>query len=319
MKYYIAIDAGGNKTDSVLFDATGNVIAREFGRGANAFDIGPTEAGARICAAVDSLKSRLPAGEKLSAVFGSISVSYYYPEIQQRVARHVGNARCHMDSVVSSVMAPVLGKEDGVCLISGTGSYCCVREKNKHRFYIGSSGYMLDTGGSGYVLGQQALIASQREHEGRGPKTLITELVEKEMGETVLEHLPVIYMGGRAYISSFAHVVFNARAQGDAVAQKIFDDGVDYFAEALQTAYRHLGEKPFRCVLGGGIFLHHPEYGAAVRARAPQGCELITLETPAVYGGALEAIWLDGEEAEPGFRTRFMETYSRYPVQRAAF
>lgn len=319
MKYYIAIDSGGNKTDSVLFDATGNVIAREFGRGANAFDIGPNEAGERLCAAVDSLKAHLPAGEKLSAVFGSVSVTYFYPEIEQRVARHTGGAPCHMDSVVSSVMAAVLGKEDGVCLISGTGSYCCVREKNKHRFYIGSSGYMLDTGGSGYVLGQQALIASQREHEGRGPKTLITELVEKEMGETVLEHLPVIYMGGRAYISSFAHNVFRARLMGDAVAEKIFNDGVDYFAEALQTAYQHLGCKPFRGVLGGGIFMHHPEYAAAVRARAPEGCELITLETPAVYGSALEAVWLGGNEVEDGFRTRFLESYARHPVQRAAF
>ena len=55
MKYYIAIDAGGNKTDCVLFDGTGNVCAREFGRGANALDIGPVEASDRLCAAVDSL------------------------------------------------------------------------------------------------------------------------------------------------------------------------------------------------------------------------------------------------------------------------
>ena len=318
MKYYIAIDAGGNKTDCVLFDGTGNVCAREFGRGANALDIGPVEASDRLCAAVDSLKNHIPAGGKLSAVFGSVSVVYYYPEIEKRVARHAGGVRCHLDNVVSSVMAAVLGKEDGVCVISGTGSYCCVREAGKHRFFIGSSGYMLDTGGSGYVLGQQALIAAQRERDGRGPKTLLTEIVEKEIGETVQEHLPVIYSGGRAYISSFAHTVFAARAQGDAVAEKIFNDGVDYYAEAMEAAYRHMG-KPFRGVMGGGIFMNHPEYAAAVRKRAPQGCELIQLEVPAVYGSALEAVWLNGVHVQDDFRARFMETYICHPVQRAAW
>ena len=37
MKYYIAIDSGGYKTESILFEETGKVIAFERGRGANAF------------------------------------------------------------------------------------------------------------------------------------------------------------------------------------------------------------------------------------------------------------------------------------------
>ena len=53
MKYYIAIDAGGTKTDSVLFDQEGHVLARDLRRGANAFDLGPMEAAARISGAVE--------------------------------------------------------------------------------------------------------------------------------------------------------------------------------------------------------------------------------------------------------------------------
>lgn len=316
MRYYIAIDAGGNKTDTILFDQTGNVIARELRRGANAFDIGPAEANTRICGAVDSLKASIPEGEKLSAVFCSVSAAHYYPEIERRLARHADGALVRLDGVVASVMAPVLGKEDGVCLISGTGSYCCARVTGKHRFYIGSSGYMLDTEGSGYVLGRAALIASQREHDGRGPKTLITEIVEKDMGETVLEHLPVIYSGGRAYIASFAHAVFEARAQGDAVAESIFNDNVAYFAEAMKTARDYMG-KPFKAALGGGVFLHHPEYVAAVKKAAPEGCELVLLDKPAVYGAALEAVWLSGHEIKEDFAQRFEETYARHPVRTA--
>jgi len=318
MKYYISIDAGGNKTDCVLFDQTGNVAACEFGRGANAFDIGPAETSARLCAAVDSLKKHIPSGDKLAGVFGSISAAYYYPEVEQHIRRHADGAPCKLDGVVSSVMAAMLGHDDGVCLISGVGSYCCVREAGKHRFFIGSTGYMLDTEGSGYVLGQQALNAAQRQRDGRGPETKLTELLEKEMGETVLEHLPVIYSGGRAYIASFAHTVFTARRMGDKVADEIFNRGVNYYAEALQAAYRHMG-RPFKAVLGGGIFLHHPEYAEAVKERAPEGCEMIMLDVPAVFGGALEAVWLSGGTVDEGFRSRFVETYHRYPVKRASW
>lgn len=318
MKYYIAIDAGGNKTEGVLFDQTGEILAIVSGRGANPFDLGPSETSERLNAAVSALKKHLPADAKLSAVFGSISAAYYYPEIEQQLARNAGCAHCKLDGVVSSVMAAMLGHEDGVCLISGVGSYVCVREAGKHRFFIGSTGYMLDTEGSAFVLGQQAINAAQRERDGRGPKTMLTTLLEKEMQETVLEHLPVIYSAGRAYIASFAHNVFTARSLGDPVATEIFDRGVQYYADAMQVAYQRMG-RPFRAALGGGVFLHFPEYVEAVRAKAPEGCELLLLDTPALYGGALEAIWLTGKEPEAGFRDRFVAAFRQVPVEKPAW
>ena len=310
MKYYIAIDSGGYKTESILFEETGKVIAFERGRGANAFDVGVTEATDRLRSAAENMKARVPKGGEIRGVFGSISVSHFYPEIEQRIARSFKDAKVHMDSVVSSVMAADLGKEDGVCLISGTGSYCCVRRKGQHRHYIGSGGYMLDTGGSGYFLGQQALMAAQRDRDGRGPTTMLTDMLEAEMGETLYEHLPVIYAGGRAYISSFTRTVFAAAREGDAVATRIVKDGVNFFDEALQTAYRIMG-RPFRGVLGGGVFLHVPEYAEAVLACAPENCVLKVMETPTLYGAALEAMWLTGDPISDEFKSRFLYSYAR--------
>ena len=122
MKYFIAIDSGGYKTESILFDQTGKVYAYARGRGANAFDIGVAEASDRIRDAAENMKARMPADGEIASVFGSISASYYFPEIEQRLKRQFGKAKVKMDSVVSSVMAAGLGKDDGVCLISGTGS-----------------------------------------------------------------------------------------------------------------------------------------------------------------------------------------------------
>ncbi len=313
MKYYIGLDASGSKTDAILFTQDGNVIAREYTRGANAFDIGPTETAKRICDTVDQLLITLPHGEKLAGLFGSVSVISFYPEVEEIVRKHLPGTPCKLDSIVTSVMAATLGKEDGVCLISGTGSYCCIMEEGKHRQYIGSSGYLLDTGGSGYFLGQQALIASQRELDGRGEKTLITELIREEVGETVLEHLPVIYAGGRPYIASFAHHVFTAYAQGDKVAKVIFEQGVNCYVESLNTAYR-IVQHPFKIAAGGGVFLHFSEYATAVAQRAPEGCTMVKLNMPAVYGSAMEAVWLTGGTVDNLFKANFDHTYFQYPT-----
>ena len=315
MKYYIAIDAGGTKTDSVLFDQEGHVLARDLRRGANAFDLGPMEAAARISGAVEMLQERLSEDAKISGVYGAVSAAHYYPEIARAGSRAAGGAPCQFNGVVYNVMAAVLGREDGICMISGTGSYVAARKGDAPMLYLGSSGYMLDTGGSGYALGRAALIASQREREGRGPKTLLTEIVERDMGETLIDHLPAIYAGGRAYVSSFAYAVFEACVQGDPQAKAIFQEGVDYFADALKHACAYL-DKPCVVALGGGIFLHYPSYVNALRCQAPAGCEFRLLDAPAVYGSALEAMWRDGQQTGPAFREQFLRTYEALSTRR---
>ena len=66
MKYYIAIVSGGFKTESILFEETGKVIAFEHGRGANAFDIGVSEATDRIRGTAENLRARLPEGGEIT-------------------------------------------------------------------------------------------------------------------------------------------------------------------------------------------------------------------------------------------------------------
>lgn len=313
MKYFIAMDSSGSKTDSILFDQTGRIIARDYSKGANAFDIGPEKAISRICATIDRLLESVPGNGKVVGIYGSVSVISFYPEIQAKVAKHVKGIPCKLDSIVSSVMAAVLGKEDGVCIVSGTGAYCCIREKDQHRRYLGGSGYLLDTGGSGFELGRQAMIAAQRDMDGRGVKTILTQLIWEDVGETVIDHLPVIYAGGRPYVAAFSPLVFKAYEQRDAAATEIFNRGVDCFVESLYTAYRILGH-PFKVAVGGGVFLHQPAYVNAIAQRAPRDCKLIMLDTPVAYGAALETMWQANEEISGDFKENFLQSYIKFPT-----
>ena len=308
MKYYIAIDASGGKTESVLIDQTGKVLKHTLSSGANPLDIGAELASTRICNSLNDLKKEVPEDGKLAGVFCSVSAIHYFPYIKETIKKAAGRVPCNLESVVSPVLAAVLGKEeDCVGMISGTGSYCYVKIKGKENHYFGSSGYLLDIGGSAYTIAQQGLVAVLRELDGRGEKTVLTELVQGHIGGDLLEHLPVIYVGGREYIASFSHLVFEAWRKGDKIATKIIEDNANCYIESLTKAREMIG-KPFKVAIGGGVFREEPDYVELVKKGAPKDCEFIMIDVPAVYGCALEALWEDNQEVPEDFKKNFVAT-----------
>ncbi len=310
MTFHIALDSGGSKTESVLFSSDGRVLAKDRRAGANPLDIGFETAYDRYIGAVDSLLKHLPEGEKVSSLFGCVAGCDPFPQICAGLKERIGGAPTVLGSDTLSILSAMIGKEDGVCLISGTGSACQYRKDGKIVNRIGGYGYMLDTGGSGYVLGRSALMATLRAQDGRGEHGILTRMVEEIAGPSMRNHMPVIYAegNGRPYIASFAPLVFAARRQGDPEAIRIFEKNTDYYAEAL-AAMLHFAGKPFKVVCGGSVFQKALEYSESLRSKAPVGCEIITLDKPVVYGAALNALWLCDMEAEAGFEENFLATF----------
>lgn len=310
MTYHIALDSGGSKTESVLFSSDGCVLAKDRRAGANPLDIGFEMAYERYTGAVDALLVHLPKGEKISSLFGCVAGCDPFPQIREGIQQRIGGAPTVLGSDTLSILSAMIGKEDGVCLISGTGSACQYRKDGEIVKRIGGYGYMLDTGGSGYVLGRSALMATLRAQDGRGEHGVLTHLVEEITGPSIRSHMPVIYAegNGRPYIAAFAPLVFKARKLGDPEAIRIFEKNTDYYAEALQAMYRFAGH-PFKVVCGGSVFQNALEYSESLRTKAPEGCEIITLNKPVVYGAALMALWLCGLEAENRFESNFLITY----------
>lgn len=308
MKYYIGIDAGGGKTNVVLVEETGKVIKHILGSSANPFDIGADVASQRIITVLKELVKEVPADGFLRAIYCSVSAIHYFPHLRDNIIRSADGVPCYLGSVVTPVMAAVLGDEDGVGLISGTGSYCYVKREGHEGHYFGSSGYLLDIGGSAYSIAQQGFVAALRQRDGRGGETVITELIEKITGENVYDHLPVIYVGGREYIASFAPCVFEAWEKGDAEAERIIKANAGCYTESLQKA-AEMFDGPFKVAMGGGVFTEFPEYVKLVTDNAPAGAEFTLIDVPAVYGCVLKAIGCAGETVPEGFKENFTATY----------
>lgn len=308
MRYFIAIDSGGTKTDAVLFDETGHILSRSLTAGCNAMDIGIDAACGRLLAVIQELVKSIPSGDGLTALYSGVAATdYFQGALGKFVQPHFPGVKMRFEDDAVNLISGTLGHQNGCCIVGGTGSSLYARIDGKI-IHLGGWGYLIDTGGSGYAIGRDALLAAFRYCDGRDPKTLLYDLIRDQMGMPPEENIPGIYAGGRPYIASFARTVFQARREGDAAAERIFQKAVHALAELTYAAEPYF-QGPYNGVLGGGIFAAFPEYAQALQAQASPMAHLVRGEVPPVLGGVIEALWEAGIEAAPEIRSRFLEEY----------
>lgn len=307
MDYMIALDVGGTKTDAVLFTADGTVIRHVIVPGANPLDVGLEEACRRYLSAIRQL-----CGEDIhhlrSIYCGIACIEGFEARITDFFKKHLSFDHLRLEGDGPCLISTMLGHADGACLICGTGSALIMR-RGDWSTHIGGWGYLIDSCSSGFILGKKAVYAAVREYDGRGPHTLISDLLEKRCGMPVVSHFEQLYSGGRPYIASLADIVFEARRAGDRVAAQIFEDCVADLNELVWTAYRRFGGA-FTLVLGGGIFRHFPEYVQALQALSPMDVTMILADAPPVYGSAVEAMYDAGYACDAAFKQKFMAGYN---------
>ena len=312
MKYLIAIDSGGTKTETILFDITGQILLRDLSPGANGMDIGKPEAVRRILAVLDRVTAQAP--EKVSAIYGGIAgvmpLGDFYSEA---VLPRDYASSVRFDDDGPSLISAAIGHQDGCGMVVGTGSSCFIRVEGQPLRKVGGKGYLIDTGGSGFELGRDALVMAFRATDGRCEQTALVELIEAQMGVPVDRWMEKIYdpvTGGRPFIASFAHNVFKARAMGDWAAQEIFDRGAHLLGDLTHAAAKWF-DGEFSVAMNGGLVINFPEYAEAIRKAAHPRAKMIPSGAPPVYGAAVEALWDIGMEPGPAFREHFLNAYAQ--------
>lgn len=309
MKYLIAIDGGGTKTESVLFSEKGELVQRDITQGVNALDVGIETSKERVAGAVERLKAQLPDDGELAAVYGGLAACVdYFPGIMHNCIKPMlPDSVLRLEGDGGSLIAAMQGHSDGASLIAGTGSSLYMRSGDELQRY-GGWGPIIDTEGSGFKLGIHAFYSAFRSFDGRGPKTVIYDLIAQQLGDRPENCLPQIYSKGRPYIALFAQCVFKARAMGDEEGCRIFDHGVRCLAELVEIGERVL-DKEFNVYTGGGLFTNFPEYWEALNRAIPERATLVALDTEPIYGAAVEAMWDAGYKAGADFKKTFMASY----------
>jgi len=236
----IGIDGGGSKNDLILFTADGKTLNRVIGKGSNVSEMGPEAASARLIGQIaELLKDHGGMEAEIQAIFAGLSGGGAISSRQfviDKIKEALPNAReVHISGDTVTALYAGVGTGDGMAVIAGTGTSEFVRYGGGQTTMVGGWGHLIDDSGSGFWLGKEAINAALREADGRGKKTLLTQLVEEKLGKSVRSSISYLYSDGKRTIASFAPVVFAAAEQGDEVALDIIRRGADELALLITT------------------------------------------------------------------------------------
>src|SRR5688500_10895303 len=227
MMHVLGIDAGGTKTVCVLADERGRVLAEVRGGGANLQAAGELAVEKVLHQVMDDAigdRDVRPA----AVCLGIAGVDREDDAGAVRgIMRRIG-FKTRTLVVNDALIALVAGAGDrpGVVVVSGTGSIAYGRDARGRAARSGGWGYLLGDEGGGFWIGRTALISVVRQFDGRGPRTMLTEMVLAEMhlaSPPQLIHAIYVRELHRYAIASIAPIVQRAAERGDAVATDIIE------------------------------------------------------------------------------------------------
>ena len=181
-------------------------------------------------------------------------------------------------------------------LICGTGSIVYGRTPTGELIRAGGWGYLFGDEGSGYAIGIAALRAVMQAYDGRGPETLLSELVLECYGLYTPQELVHAIYGSespRSTAATLSDLVEQAADHGDSVAIAILEESSRELARAIAAVYPKLETSSVALVITGGTILH----GTYLKKAFHHACEIQGLTFTAVNfvaepaEGALRLAW----------------------------
>lgn len=250
--YCLGIDGGGTKTELSLVDREGNLIRTLKVKGCNPVDIGFEAAKNLLKDAIYNICEEIPFSSiyLFAGIAGGTSAG-----MQERFRSFFEKfhfAAFSNDSDNKNIVAAGLGKCDGISLILGTG-ICAFVQKHRQFTRVAGWGYLIDNGGSGYNLGQDALNAYFCAIDGTGSKTKLTEEIDAIYPGGAQEIMAYIYQEGKRAVASFAPAVFAALEKEDEAAKEIFERNIRETVHIIETAATGFPEGKIPLILAGGL------------------------------------------------------------------
>ncbi len=298
-RYYLAIDGGGTKTALLLADKDGKVIRSHRAPACNPVDVGFDKACEVLSTAIKEICGDIPLSEII--LFAGIAGGTIagMRERLQGFFEVLGFCAFENDSDNKNIIAAGLGDADGISLILGTGICAFVRKCGEYS-RIAGWGYLVDAGGSGYNLGQDALNAYFSACDGSGEPTLISEEVDAlhEGGTDAI--MSYIYSEKKKAVASFAPAIYKALERGDETAKRILERNMKVAANVAETARKSFPDKKVVPLVISGGLTDNPETLAYFRAalKDPDEFDIKILDRAPVYGALELAMKIKESERE---------------------
>lgn len=279
-KYYIAADGGGTKLLTILYDDEFNIVSRVKSGGTNLL-FRPKEAAE---AEVRELADRLipPDVREIEAFDASIVgpsdyiVNALRNKCPVKAVRHWGEGHVALASA---------GVRYGIVAQAGTGSDAFLIQPNGTRT-VGGWGMTLGDEGGGYDIGLRTLRAAIYAEDGRGPRSVLPEMIREAWGLGVLYDMIGKVSGNpdaRSLVASVTYLTEKAAAMGDEAALAVYAEAGHEMARQVLAVIRN----------GGGTWI-----GPIVASGGAWKGSAVMFET---FRREVRAVWPDAGIRFPDF------------------
>ena len=264
---FIGCDGGSTKTEWLLCNERGRVLAHRTFSGCNCAFLGE-DGFARLMA--DSAESLLAdaginAADVASAMFaltgyGEIpGTESSFPAALRAALPGCGQILIDNDSVAG--WAGSLAAKPGINVVAGTGSVAYGRDPQRHGYRVGGwSLFFADEGSCSWVA-RQLITEFVKQSDGRRPRSAIYEEVRSALGITkdlyVSGYLQTEVRNNSALLAQLQPVALRAARRGDTSALDIYRRAAAELAEtavAIRCKLDFPVEVPVRVSYSGGLF-----------------------------------------------------------------
>jgi N-acetylglucosamine kinase-like BadF-type ATPase len=269
MTVFLGVDGGGTSTVLCLVSDGGEVLARIETR--SCYYLGPAsthgvglvsdvlgESVPAVCARAGITPADVGFAFLGLPAYGEVSADV--PELDEAPRAALGHQRYRCDNDMVCGWAGSLGLQDGINVISGTGSMAYGQHGDR-RVRGGGWGELFGDEGSGYWVGVRGLQAFSQMSDGRLPAGPLLGLLRQQLDlEADLDLVDVVlnrWRGERREIAALSRPVVEAGRRGDEVARQVLIDAASELARLVEATRVRLGFTPEESVpvsYSGGMF-----------------------------------------------------------------
>ena len=299
MNYRIGVDGGGTKTECILVDSSGRLLASHAGTGCNPSVVGNEAAASILLAALNSLRTqavthlaktsgRPATGDNLVITDTLLCMAGSRGFWSEFAAGLHGFGRVVATDDSRPILELATHGRAGLVLHAGTGSFVAARAPDQSVHYAGGLGWRFGDPGSGYDLGSRAVARALLELQGWalpsrvGPAVRDHAQLAATVDASALARYFYQHPDPARHIAALAPVMLRLAAEHDDAAREIVatsTGGLLDLAVTVATKLFTASQLPTTTAGLSGPILTHPFVLQSLAARSPMPLGVIA-DTP---------------------------------------
>ena len=261
--YKIGVDGGGTKTELILIDSAGEIIARHIVAGCNPSHTGPELARTILQNALHELRSHAKIGSSNSVISTTHLYMAGHPRFWQETAAQLsgcGRVLAAPDSL--PVLELATQGAPGLVLHAGTGSFIAARAPDGTVHYAGGLGWKLGDPGSAFDLGRRGIARALLELQGWVGRSPLADALCAHTGLTDANAITRLFYSepdANARIAAFAPRVTALAGEGSHDAQlALVQTLTELVEQALSVTDKLFAGKLATCGISGALLNSEP-------------------------------------------------------------